>query len=75
MSNNSSHKVAQNRFLDDILANNPGTIQQEKKRKKIQKNDFWGLCPSLNYVKMDPKQLKKKIHCCTWYPGRNAQKK
>jgi hypothetical protein len=25
-SNKSSQKVAQNRFLDDILANNPGTI-------------------------------------------------
>ncbi len=48
-------KVAENRFLDDILATNPGTIKPEKNEKK-----FLGLCTCLNCLKMDPKQLKKK---------------
>jgi hypothetical protein len=48
-------KVTQNRFYN-VLGNNPGTISSQKKNgKKIQKNDFWGLCPDLNSVKMDPK--------------------
>jgi len=36
-------KVAENRFLDDILATNPGIIKPEKNEKKFKKNDFWGL--------------------------------
>ncbi len=31
-------KVAENRFLDDILANDPGTIQPEKNEKQKTKN-------------------------------------
>ena len=33
----SQTKVAQNRFLDYILANNPGTKQPEKDGKKFKK--------------------------------------
>jgi hypothetical protein len=36
-------KVAQNRFLDDILANNPGTIWPEKNGKKLKKTTSGGL--------------------------------
>ena len=39
-------------FLNKIFAYNPGTISAEKTGKKIQKNDFWSLCPGLNSVKM-----------------------
>jgi hypothetical protein len=42
----------------DILADNLinlNVLNSYKKRKKIQKNDFWGLCPGLNCMKMDPK--------------------
>jgi hypothetical protein len=52
-------KVFQNRFYNDILPKNAGTILPEK-REKIQKNDFWGLCLGLISVKMDPEFLKKK---------------
>jgi hypothetical protein len=52
--------IVQNRVLDDILANKPGTLKPEKNRKIIQKNDFWVLCPGLICAKMDPKYLEKK---------------
>ena len=29
--------------------------EMEDREKKVQKNDFWGLYPSLNCVKMDSK--------------------
>ncbi len=48
-------KAAHNRFFNDILANNPGTIKPEKKRKKR----FLGLYPGLNCVKMGNAQKKK----------------
>jgi len=35
-------------------------LSTQKKMEKIQKNDFWGLCPGLKCGKMDPKNLKKK---------------
>jgi hypothetical protein len=47
-------KAAQNRFYNDKLANNPGTIKPEKNGKN-SKNDFWCLYPGLNCVKKDPK--------------------
>jgi hypothetical protein len=60
-------KVAQNQFLDNILAKNPCSKKLEKKTEKnIQKNDFWGLfCPDLNYVKMDPKLPENKKNTVT----------
>jgi hypothetical protein len=36
-------KVAKNRFLDDILANNPGTKYPEKDGKKFKKT-ISGVC-------------------------------
>jgi hypothetical protein len=38
-SNKTSQKFLKIDFLDDILANNPGTIKPDK-TEKIQKNDF-----------------------------------
>ena len=61
-------------FLNKISAYNCGTCSPEKNRKKIQKNDFRGLCPGLDSVKMYPKIFKKKT-CCTNYPGRVYLKK
>jgi hypothetical protein len=38
-------KVFQNRFLDDILANNPGTIWPEKTEKLFKKKTPGGYVP------------------------------
>ncbi len=56
-------KAAHNRFFNDILANNPGTIKPEKNGK----NDFWGLYPGLNCVKMGIAQKKKKFDTVRYF--------
>jgi hypothetical protein len=49
-------KAAKNRFYNDILANNPGTIKSEKNGKKFKKAISGAYIPiGLNCVKMDPK--------------------
>jgi hypothetical protein len=45
----------------------PALYIASKKRKNIQKNDFWDLYPGLNCVKMVPKALEKNtlLHIVT----------
>ena len=38
-------KSSQNRFIDDILANNPGTIEPEKNGKKLKKTTSGAYVP------------------------------
>ena len=62
-------------FLNKIFTNNPGTYNARKNRKKIQKNDFLGLCPGLNSVKMDPKIFKKNNYVAHRIPDGSTRKK
>jgi hypothetical protein len=50
-------------------------LYSQKKTKKIKKNDFWGLCPGLKCVKMDPKKLKKKYTVAHSIPDVTPRKK
>jgi hypothetical protein len=50
------------RFIKDSIKGTTKNVKKSnksqiaiKKRKKFQKNDFWGLCPGLNCLKKDPK--------------------
>jgi hypothetical protein len=44
------HLIAQNRFLDDIFANNPGTKYSEKNGKQFKKPTSGALSPGLAIV-------------------------
>ena len=62
-------------FLNKSFAYNPGTCSPEKTGKKIQKNYFWGLCPDLISVKMDPNIFKNNNHVAHSIPDGSPRKK